>query len=310
MNEAVVKMLARYGCRTIEDDPRAMREILQGIALLGLWRGRFFERAALCGGAALRLLYGMDRFETDLDFTLLTPSPDFSFTRYGEALAREVRSLGFQLSMMKRANHRASPLESAFLKADTLQYDLEIEAIPERVRRRFTDHPIRFRIEIDTDPPPGAAPESRTCALPIPFSVRTLALPDLLNLKLAALLSRRYYRRAKGRDWYDLPWCAARQPQLNFTRLEARVRQLGWMPPGEPHEAVKRLPGEEARLTGETVLKLAARVIKILDVGEARREVLPYLIDPATITAWSPEFFRDAFSRLVKSDSSAGPDCS
>ena len=42
MSEAVSRMLARYGCRKAADDPRAMREILQRIALLGLWRSRFF----------------------------------------------------------------------------------------------------------------------------------------------------------------------------------------------------------------------------------------------------------------------------
>ena len=53
-------------------------------------RGRSSGRAALCGGAALRLLHGMDRFAADLDFTLLAPDPGFSFTRYGSALVREV----------------------------------------------------------------------------------------------------------------------------------------------------------------------------------------------------------------------------
>lgn len=62
MNEAVVRMLARYECRRVEDDVKALREILQEIALLGLWRSRFFERAAFYGDTALRLLYGMDRY--------------------------------------------------------------------------------------------------------------------------------------------------------------------------------------------------------------------------------------------------------
>gem|GEM_PF-23993 len=336
MNEAVSKMLARYGCRKAADDPRAMREILQGVALLGLWRGRFFERAALCGGAALRFLYGLDRFEADLDFTLLAPTPGFVFDRYGEALAREVRSLGFRIGITKKAIHRASPLESAFLKVDTLQYVLKIVAIPEAASQRYANRPIRLRIEIDTHPPPGAAVESRTCPLPIPFSVRTLAPPDLLAMKLAGLLTRRYYRRTKGRDWYDLSWCAAHQPRLNLAHLEARLRQAGWMPPGErPTGDGKQLVGEahstgegerltggEAHSTGEGegpgskggaltgagVLKMAAKVIKILNVEEAQREALPYLSDPGTVAAWSPEFFREAFCRIAMGDVLPAPD--
>lgn len=289
MNEAFSKMLARYGCRKPADDPRALREILQGVVLLGLWRGRFFERQALCGGAALRLLYGMDRFAADLDFTLLAPDPVFSFTRYGSALVREVQSLGFGIDLTGKAAHRASPLESAFLKADTLQYTLEIEAIRDDSWKRYVDPRIRIRVEIDVDPPPGAACESRTCPLPIPFSVRTLALPDLLAVKLAGLLARRYYRRAKGRDWYDLAWCAGCGIEPNLGLLEARLRRSGRLPEEEP-------------LTREGVLKMAEKVIRILDVEEARQEALPFLCDPGTVASWSPEFFRDAFGRILAAD--------
>ncbi len=159
MNEAITKLYAGYGCQWAGDDPRALREILQGVVLLGLWRGRFFERAALCGGAALRLLHRTDRFEADLDFTLLKTEPGFSFAPYGRTLVREIRSLGFRVGMARKRVHRASPLESAFLKTASPQVSLEIEAIPEsrrRLRGKYADPRIRMRIEIDTDPPPGA----------------------------------------------------------------------------------------------------------------------------------------------------------
>src|SRR4030042_53513 len=81
MNEAVMRMLARYKRRRVEDDVKALREILQEIALLGLWRSRFFEKAAFYGGTALRILYGMDRYSEDLDFSLLRPLSDFDMAR-------------------------------------------------------------------------------------------------------------------------------------------------------------------------------------------------------------------------------------
>jgi hypothetical protein len=59
MNEAIVRMLNRYECQSVEDHVRAFREIMQEIALLGLWRSKFFEKAAFYGGTALRILYGM-----------------------------------------------------------------------------------------------------------------------------------------------------------------------------------------------------------------------------------------------------------
>ena len=46
MHEAIRTMLNRYDCQTRDDYVNALREILQELALLGLWRGKFFEHAA------------------------------------------------------------------------------------------------------------------------------------------------------------------------------------------------------------------------------------------------------------------------
>ena len=101
MNEAVARMFARYDCRRLEDYVRALREILQEIALLGLWRSKFFEKAAFYGGTALRILCGMDRYSEDLDFSLLKPMPDFDMLRYSDALQKEIRSFGFDDLILK-----------------------------------------------------------------------------------------------------------------------------------------------------------------------------------------------------------------
>jgi len=136
MNEAIVRMLDRYQCRSVEDYVRALREILQEVALLGLWRSKFFEKAAFCGGTALRILYGLDRFSEDLDFSLLKPMPDFDLSRYVGALDREVRSLGFEASVTRRDKTAQSQIQSAFLKANTLKHLLTITRA-EEVARQF-----------------------------------------------------------------------------------------------------------------------------------------------------------------------------
>ena len=88
MNDVVIRMLDRYKCQSVEDYVRALREIMQEIALLGLWRSKFFEKAAFYGGTALRILYGMERFSEDLDFSLLKPMTDFDLSRYSGAVER------------------------------------------------------------------------------------------------------------------------------------------------------------------------------------------------------------------------------
>lgn len=68
MNPAVQSMLDQYKCESRQDYENALKEIIQEIALLGLWRAKFFEHAAFGGGTALRVLYGIDRFSEDIVF--------------------------------------------------------------------------------------------------------------------------------------------------------------------------------------------------------------------------------------------------
>ena len=71
MHSAVEIMLEKYNCTRVEEYRNALREIIQEIALSGLHRAGFFDRAAFYGGTALRIFYGLRRFSEDLDFSLL-----------------------------------------------------------------------------------------------------------------------------------------------------------------------------------------------------------------------------------------------
>jgi predicted nucleotidyltransferase component of viral defense system len=47
------------------------------------------------GGSALRVLYGLDRFSEDLDFSLLKPDPDFNLAPYNQAIVKKLEAFGF-----------------------------------------------------------------------------------------------------------------------------------------------------------------------------------------------------------------------
>ena len=94
MHEALARLIAKYECQRLEDTVRALREIIQEIALLGLWRSKFFENAAFYGGTAMRVLYGLDRFSEDLDFSLLKPMRQFDISKYLAALQKELEAFG------------------------------------------------------------------------------------------------------------------------------------------------------------------------------------------------------------------------
>jgi predicted nucleotidyltransferase component of viral defense system len=82
----------------------ALREIMQEIALAGLYRAGFFEKAAFYGGTALRIFYGLDRYSEDLDFSLLTADPNFSLNRYQDAIIHEFEALGMRVTIRETKN--------------------------------------------------------------------------------------------------------------------------------------------------------------------------------------------------------------
>ncbi len=285
MHEAVSRMLAKYEPKSVDDSVRALREIIQEVALLGLWRAKFFEHAAFYGGTALRILYGLDRFSEDLDFSLLAPSPDFNLARYTASLEEELLAFGFNVRVEMVDKAVESAVQSAFLKANTRNELLVIEAGEELMGQVAAGQVLKVKIEVDTDPPPGFSTQTRYLLQPIPFAVRSYSLPDLFAGKMHAILFRKWKNRVKGRDWYDLVWYAANHPQLSLVHLEQRMRQTGhWS-------------GEQS-LSPVAFSDLLFEAIDRLDVNQARKDVAPFVKDQQMLAIWSHDFFRDVASRI------------
>jgi len=286
MHDAIHNMLDRYECRTRDDFINALREIIQDLALLGLWRSKFFEQAAFYGGTALRILYKLDRYSEDLDFSLLQPNENFSLGPYGDALKREIAGYGFHVKFETRHRAKQSPIESAFVKANTYSELMVIEA-PEEL---FSDlHPaknLKIKIEVDTDPPAGFVTETQYVLQPIPFPLRVYSLPDLFAGKIHAILCRKWKTRVKGRDWYDLVWYLSRYPQVRISHIESRMRQSGNYTEKEP-------------LTSEKLFELLYNAVENLDIEKARDEVAPFIQDRRSIEVWSRDFFKHIIPRIA-----------
>ena len=290
MHDAIHSMLARYDCRSRDDYVHALREILQEVALLGLWRSKFFEHAAFYGGTALRILHGLDRYSEDLDFSLLRPNAEFTLGAYGDALQREVESFGFSVEFETRRKQQSTPVDSAFLKTKTYQQMILIGASENLLRGLHPEQSLKIRLAVDRDPPPGFDTETQFILQPIPFSVRAYSLPDLFAGKLHAVLCRKWKTRAKGRDWYDLVWYIGRHPRVHLSHLESRMRQSGDYDGSAP-------------MTAKLLQDLLQHAIEVLDVEQARREVAPFLKDPRALDVWSRDFFRQIVGRIVPTPS-------
>lgn len=285
--EVIHRMLQRYTLRSLQDYKNAIKEIVQEIALLGLWRAKFFEKAAFYGGTALRILHQLDRFSEDLDFSLMQPDPHFNLAHYEQAVMDELNSFGFKASVEKKRKTKQTAVDSAFIKINTILHLLLID-IPEGIHRGI--HPeeiMKIRLEVDTDPPSDeATTESSLLLLPAPFSVRTFRLEDLFAGKVHAVLCREWKGRVKGRDWYDLVWFVAREIPLNLDYLIQRMRQSGrW--------AIKK------KMSREDLLKLFDQKIEQLDIVAAKDDIINFIKDSSQLEIWSKDFFRQIAHKII-----------
>jgi len=286
MNPAIGSMLAKYKCETRQDYENALKEIIQEIALLGLWRSKFFQHAAFYGGTALRILYGLDRFSEDMDFSLLEPKTNFELKPYLEAIQAELNGMDFNVEISEKNKTIETPIESAFIKAGTKEHLLKIDVPEEIAERTARNDRIKIKLEIDTEPPGGFETEAKTLLQPIAFSVLTYKQPDLFAGKVHAILQRAWLSgRIKGRDYYDFVWYIGRDTPVHVSHLEQRLRQTGaWK--------------EKSKMRLEDVKYLLEEKFSKLDIKLAKNDVLPFIKDPDAVAIWSNDFFLSLLSNL------------
>lgn len=274
MNDAISVMLQKYKCKSVEEYEHALKEIIQEVALLGLWRAKFFEKAAFYGGTALRIFHGLDRFSEDLDFSLLRRISGFDLSHYCTAIRSELDSFGFNVVVSKKEK-----------SAGTIQNLIMVETPAQLLKRIQGNRVIKVKLEVDVDPPGGFQTESKYLLQPIPFSVVTFQLPDLFAGKMHAVLCREWKTRVKGRDWYDFVWYVGRGVPLNLQHLQKRMAQT---------EHIAR----DEKLSKARLLELLGARIEEVDFEAAKRDVEPMLKDPSSIKVWSKDFFLQVAGRI------------
>ncbi len=285
MNESIMQMLNKYNPQTHDDYKNALKEIIQELALLGLWRAKFFEKGAFYGGTALRILYGLDRFSEDLDFSLLKPTKNFDIGVYEKAIETELSSFGFQVSFLKKIKTKDSFIQSAFLKANTYYHYLQID-IPEKEKKKcHLTEQIKIKIEIDTNPPMNFNTELHYLLQPTAYAIKAYAKPDLFAGKVHALLYRTWKTRIKGRDWYDFIWFLKNKTFLNLNHLAYRIHQT------HPLYAIKDI-------TNEFIRKELIEKIKNLDIEAAKKDIYPFIKNTKDLEIWSKDFFLSLVDKI------------
>ena len=278
MTHVLDSMLAKYNCKNISDYRNALKEISQEVALCGLSRGGFFDKAAFYGGTALRIFYGLDRFSEDLDFSLIKPDEGFELSRYFGALEEELYSVGLEMSVEAKSKPHGSPVQSAFLKGNTLKHLLKIVPTKHSPLPVPGNEILKIKFEVDTNPPESATYESKYRLLPSPFMVRLYDRPSLFAGKLHALLCRGWKSRVKGRDFYDFVWYISQNTGVNLPHLQKRMEQTGHWKSADT-------------LTFDGLKDLLKERFQSVDFEEAKRDVRPFIADSDKLNLWNESFF-------------------
>lgn len=265
------QMLGRYDIKTAQEKHNAINEVMQEIALAGLYRGGFFDKAAFYGGTCLRIFHGVPRFSEDMDFSLTEKNVEFDIENYFPAVIEEFKASGRDVLITKKEKKVQTKVESAFLKDNTEMYDLIFK----------TEKEIKIKIEVDTDPPLGFSTEQKLSLMPFSFMTRCFTLSDLYAGKMHALIFRSYKNRVKGRDWYDFEWYVRHDIPLNFAHFQIRAKEFNGLD-----------------IDKEEFIKMLREKLGSIDINMVKRDIMPFIQNPAVLDLWSNDYFLQLADRI------------
>ncbi len=279
----IKEWIAEYKPSNTDEASQALREIMQEIALAGLSRGAFFEKAAFYGGTALRIFHGLDRFSEDLDFSLLEVNPKFKLDPFFPAIEAEFDSLGLKVSIREKRRTLVNSIDSAFLKSDTVWRELVLEGtIPQNGLDQKPS--VTIKLEVDREPPHGFETEDKLLIKPVSFYVKCFTLPHLFAGKMHALLFRKWKENVKGRDWYDMEWYIKKGVPLDLNHFVLRARDSGdW---------------KEDTLTEKGFHDLLEQKITTVSMDRIKADIRRFISNPARLDIWSPAYFLDLVKHL------------
>ncbi len=280
-------MLEKYNCKNPNEYKNALKEIIQEIALLGLSKSGFFNKAAFYGGSALRIFYGLDRFSEDIDFSLLEPDNTFSIVPYYKVIEEELGAYGFEMRVSGNEKTTFTKIESAFIKGGTLIHLLKISSIRPPVSGVNPDEVLKIKFEIDINPPAKAQTEIKYNLNPIPYNARLYTMPSLFAGKIHSILCRKWKIRVKGRDLYDYIWFLSKDIPVNIEHLAERLKQTGHLNSG----------GVLSRMDLITLLNSKFDQI---NYKQATDDIKRFIKNPERIKLWSKDFFRQITTSKIK----------
>jgi predicted nucleotidyltransferase component of viral defense system len=275
----IQERLTSYHVANQLEEEHAVKEVLQDIALYGLWRSGFFDIAAFQGGTSLRILHGMPRFSEDLDFILKKPDPDFSWPTYLKGMIACFVEFGLKAEVLDKGRMEQR-IKKALIKDNSICNQLNLSFYRGNPARKQ-----KIKLEIDVDPPKNSGFAYSYLDFPLDFEVCHQDLGSNFALKIHALLCRPFL---KGRDWYDFNWYIKQGVQPNLLHLQSALLQWGpWQ-------------GQDITIDLKWLKQILADKIAGIDWQDAAVDVERFLMphEQHSLKLWSSRFFLHKVEQL------------
>ncbi|MCF7799778.1 nucleotidyl transferase AbiEii/AbiGii toxin family protein [Candidatus Babeliales bacterium] len=271
--KVIENRLKEYNPISAKEELNAFKEIIQEIALCGLFRVNFFKQAAFQGGSCLRIVHGLNRFSEDLDFILFEPNQIFIWEPFLSSLQLEFKSYNLEFSVIDKSKADKT-IKMAFLKENSFGKVFVFD-YPRGLSDKQT---IKIKFEVDTNPPSGSKFEKKFINFPYAFSIATQDMPSLFASKCHALLCRPY---VKGRDWFDFVWYISKKIIPNFILLSNAVNQAGpWK-------------NQNINISKDWLINALNKKIESINWDEAKFDAKNFLRvkDRDSLEVWGKDFF-------------------
>jgi len=247
-----------------------LREELHHLILQEADRKGAFGKICFVGGTALRILFGLDRFSEDLDFSVSKTAGVFDLTSLAQGLRQSLEAFGIPCEI--RRPKTVGAVHGCFFTFTGLLHETD-PSFPKNQN-------LSIKFEVDTNPPQGGIEQTSPVTGARVYKIRHYNLPSLFAGKLNAVLYRVY---TKGRDLYDFLWYVGRNTPVNYTLLQNGIEQT---------------TKTKITLTREGLQKMLREKFEKTDFEQAKRDIAPFLLDPRALSLFEKETFLNAVQKV------------
>ena len=245
-----------------------LREFLQLVCLKIMYDKGGFINLAFTGGTALRVIFGLQRFSEDLDFSLVDKK-GYNFSELNAELVR-----GFMLNGL---TVESTPKDKKNVHSAMLKFAGILKAVG---LSPMENQKLSIKIEIDTNPPKGGNLVRTLVNKVYVLNIAHFDLPSLFATKLHACFYRKYL---KGRDFYDFIWYLSKRVRPNFPLF---------------NNAVTQTQGKNPNIEESNFKKFLLKNIEKVDFVQAKKDVERFLENKSDLALFDKKAICDTIDTV------------